>query len=318
MSEKVSKALRLIDLLADLPAPLLAQLAKFSMLRQIRAGETIFCQGEPAPYCFGILSGQIKIQRVPREKEFPPKILSVLGPGSLFGEQALFKESPRTAMAVASQNGELVAIQGKQFRDWIEQDLTAGVPLLMGMLQNTIARLRQTSHELSVVYGVDRFLASDKPIKDRLHETADFLRASLEDVDELIIYQRNPYWEEFEPLVHVGAAAPGAEGSGPAALPITHPLVKQVAAMMRPVVVSDTKDALTALVPLIDSHDSQHPLLGFLWAQSKANSRAFSPNILLLLESVSVQLMEALLRHHRQEDQEAQSRLHQSRQSFSL
>src|SRR5438046_1936526 len=99
MTEKIAKALRLVDLLADLPAPFLDTLARFSMLRQIRAGETIFCQGEPSPYCFGILSGQITIQRVPKEKSFPPKILSVLGAGSLFGEQALFKESPRTAMA---------------------------------------------------------------------------------------------------------------------------------------------------------------------------------------------------------------------------
>src|SRR5438046_519391 len=124
MTEKISKALLLIDLLADLPPEFADQLAKFSMLRKIHAGETIFCQGEPAPYCFGIVSGRVTIQRGPREKGFPPKILSVLGPGSLFGEQALFKDSPRTAMAVASQDGELVAIQGKQFRDWLGKDKT--------------------------------------------------------------------------------------------------------------------------------------------------------------------------------------------------
>src|SRR5258706_6080041 len=115
--EKTIQSLRLVDLLADLPETFLAQLARFTMLRKIRAGETIFCQGEPAPYCFGILSGQITIQRVSRDTSFAPKVLSILGPGSMFGEQALFKESPRTAMAVCSQDGELVAIQGKQFRD---------------------------------------------------------------------------------------------------------------------------------------------------------------------------------------------------------
>src|SRR5437868_14281858 len=125
MSERIAKALRLVDLLADIPTPFLETLARFSLLRQIRSGETIFCQGEPSPYCFGIVSGQVTIQRVPKDKNFPPKVLSVLGPGALFGEQALFKESPRTAMAVASQNGELVAIQGKQFREWIEKDPAA-------------------------------------------------------------------------------------------------------------------------------------------------------------------------------------------------
>src|SRR3954470_20211945 len=102
MTERITKAPRSIELRADRPDPLIAELIAFSMLRQIRAGETIFCQGEPSPYCFGILSGQITIQRVPKDKNFPPKVLSVLGPGSLFGEQSLFKESPRTAMAIAS------------------------------------------------------------------------------------------------------------------------------------------------------------------------------------------------------------------------
>src|SRR3954470_22516220 len=122
MTEKILRSLKLIDLLADLPDPFLQTLARFSMIRQVRAGETIFCQGEPSPYCFGILSGQVTIQRVPKDPTFAPKILSILGPGCMFGERSLFKDAPRTAMAIASLNGELIALQGKQFRDWIEKE----------------------------------------------------------------------------------------------------------------------------------------------------------------------------------------------------
>ena len=71
MSEKIVQSLRLVDLLEDLPDTCLEQLARFSLLRKIRAGETIFCQGEPSPYCFGIVSGQITIQRVARDRNFP-------------------------------------------------------------------------------------------------------------------------------------------------------------------------------------------------------------------------------------------------------
>jgi CRP-like cAMP-binding protein len=316
MTEKILRSLKLIDLLADLPDPFLQTLARFSMLRQVRAGETIFCQGEPSPYCFGILSGQITIQRVPKERTFAPKILSILGPGCLFGERSLFKDSPRTAMAIASQNGELIAIQGKQFRDWIEKEPGSGVQLMMGLLQNTMVRLRQTSHELSLVYGTGRYLASDKPLKDRFRETADFLRASIQGVDEITIYQRNPYWDEYEPLVSVGTHQPAT-----APLPMENPLVKQVAALLRPVVPSqdktDNKDQATALIPLIDHNNHERPLLGFFYVISRSNPLAFSPNILLLLDTVSVQFTEALLHDLRQQDQAAQSRLQQSRQSYS-
>src|SRR3954470_9517263 len=122
MKDTLTPSLRLVDLLAELPPPFLRKLAQFSTLRKIRAGETIFCQGEPSPYCFGILSGQVTIQRVSKDKEFAPKVLSILGPGALFGEQALFKDAPRSATAMAAQDGELVAIQGKHFREWMEQN----------------------------------------------------------------------------------------------------------------------------------------------------------------------------------------------------
>jgi CRP/FNR family cyclic AMP-dependent transcriptional regulator len=311
-NEKIAKALRLIDLLADLPDPFIETLTRFSMIRQIRAGETIFCQGEPSPYCFGIVSGQVTIQRVPKDKNFAPKILSLLGPGSMFGEQSLFKDSPRTAMALASQNGELVAIQGKQFRDWIEKDPKDGVPLLMGVLQSTISRLRQTSHELSLVYGAGRLLAAEKPVEDRCKDTADFLRASLEGIDEITIFKKNPFWEEYTPVVTVphGSTAP---------LPNDNPLVQQLSAVLRPIVPEVEKadgSSVTALVPFLNPGDPKNPLLGFIQATSRSNPRAFSPGILLLLETVSVQFTEALLRQQQQEDLEAKARLQQSRQTY--
>src|SRR5439155_9757644 len=98
MAKSIAEALKSISMLADLPEPFLKQLAEYTVLRKVRAGETIFCQGEPSPYCFGIVSGEIKIHRVSRNHRFPSKTLSLLGPGEIFGESALFADSPRSAM----------------------------------------------------------------------------------------------------------------------------------------------------------------------------------------------------------------------------
>lgn len=311
MTEKIVRSLRLIDLLADVPDTLLAHLAQYCMIRQVRAGETIFCQGEPSPYCFGILSGQVTIQRVPRDRNFPPKILSTLSPGALFGEQALFEESARTATAMASQSGELIALQGKKFRDWIEQDWKQGLPFMMGVLQSTLGRLRQTSHELSLVYGVGRFLAADKPLKECFRETCEFLRASLEHVDEIALYQRNLYWEEFEPLVstpengHLGTLTPD------------HSLVRQLSAVLKPIVPETQERKSVALIPLLDPQDNRNTLQGFLWAASQSSVNAFVPSTLALLDAVSIQVTESLLRHRLQEEQVAKARLIQGRQTYN-
>ncbi len=311
MTDKIIQSLRLIDLLADVPEPLLARLAHYCMIRQVRAGETIFCQTEPSPYCFGIVSGQVTIQRVPRERHFPPKVLSTLSPGMLFGEQALFEDSPRTASAIASQQGELIAIQGKKFRDWIEKDWTQGLPFVMGILQNTMSRLRQTSHELSLVYGVGRFLAAGKPLKECFLQTCDFLRASLEHVDEVAIYQRNLYWDEFEPLV--STPEEGHLGT----LSADHPLIRQVSSLLRPIVPEVKERKAAALIPLLDQKDDRSPLQGFIWAASHSHINAFQPSTLVLLDAVSIQITESLLRHSFQEEQAAKARLIQGRQTYN-
>ncbi|OGR93542.1 MAG: hypothetical protein A2992_05360 [Elusimicrobia bacterium RIFCSPLOWO2_01_FULL_59_12] len=149
-------------------------------------------------------------------------------------------------------------------------------------------------------------------MKERCRETADFLRASLEDVDEITLYQRSSYWDEFEPVVSIPA------DSNPGTLPAEHPLVKQVSAVLKPIVPEKQGGGSTSLIPLMDPNNTQTPLLGFLWVTSKLNPKAFSPHILLLLDTVAVQFAETLLRHRLQEDQEAQARLKQGRQSYTV
>src|SRR5260370_6810107 len=118
MPGDLRQALKSLQGFSALSDSVLDQLTNFASWRTIRAGETIFCQGEPSPYCFGILSGEVAIQRVSKDRRLSPKVLSILGPGSLFGESSFFEESPRAAMASANRNGKLLAITGTKLRDW--------------------------------------------------------------------------------------------------------------------------------------------------------------------------------------------------------
>src|ERR1700685_1435035 len=138
MTSDIFQALASIDLLRNLPETAIHQLAPFAKIRSVRAGETIFCQGEPSPFCFGVLSGEVLIQRVSKDRRFAPKVLSVLGAGSLLGESSFCEESPRAAMASASRDGELVAIVGAKFRDWLKREPGVGQNVLMGMLSNSL------------------------------------------------------------------------------------------------------------------------------------------------------------------------------------
>jgi CRP/FNR family cyclic AMP-dependent transcriptional regulator len=140
MSEKIRKALKSIELFREMPDPVIARLAEFSQMRIIHTGETLFCQGEPSPYCFGVVLGEVTLQQVSPEVGISPKILAVVKPGSLFGEAALFDASHRAAMATASQDGEVVAISGTKLRDWIQTNASPDRDLLVDLLKNALSR----------------------------------------------------------------------------------------------------------------------------------------------------------------------------------
>lgn len=324
MSSELGRALKTLQGFSALSESALELLATFASLRTIRTGETIFCQGEPSPYCFGILSGEVMIQRVSKDRRFPPKVLGVVGPHGLFGESSIFEDSPRAAMASASQDGQLVAIRGTELREWIRRNPEAAQPLLLALLQASQGRLHRTSHELAVIHGVGRLLGSEKPFPEQLGATLDFLKGSLDGLDDLIFYQRNAYWDEFSPVFSSPALTD---------LPVI-PLRNEIAQKVNDAAGVQSFDPKTlrnefatlklpwetrvamAVVPLFDRDKAQDSLEGLLFLASGRQAQAFSTDKQLLLTSVAQPLAEALTRRGRHEDSMAKERLQQSKQSF--
>jgi len=324
MSSELNQALKSLQGFSALEDAALEQLIFFVSIRIIRAGETIFCQGEPSPYCFGVLSGEVVIQRVSKDARFPAKVLGVVGPGGLFGESAIFEDSPRAAMGSGSKDGKLIAIRGPQLREWIQKNPQAGQPLLLALLKTCLDRLHRTSHELSAIYGLGRLLGSDKPFMEQLATALKFLKGSLEGLDDLVFYQRSAYWEELSPLMSLPAleelppillqnelvqkvnAAAVAQSFDPKALTLLLSVFK----------LPWEKRAAVAIIPLFDWDKAQDPLQGMLFLASVNHASAFSAEKQLLLAAMSHPLAEALSRHSRQEDASAQNRLQQSKKSY--
>jgi CRP-like cAMP-binding protein len=324
MPNELKQGLKSIQGFSALSEAVLEQLVPFASERVVRAGETIFCQGEPSPYCFGVLSGEVVIQHVSKDARFTPKVLGVVGPGGLFGESAILEDNPRAAMASASKDGKLLAIRGSQLRQWIQKNPETGQLLLLALLQSALGRLHRTSQELAVIYGVGRLLGSDKPFPDQLSATLDFLKGSLEGVDDLVFYQRNAYWEEFSPFLSLPAL------TDLPAIPLQNEMIQKVSAAgitqsFDPKTLQTQLAALKlpwetrlamAVIPLFDWDKARDPLQGLLFLASGRQANAFAAEKQLLLTSVAHPLAEALSRHSRQEDALAQARLQQSKKSF--
>jgi len=74
----------------------------------LKAGETIFKEGDPAAELYVIRKGRVEIQQGNR-------LLDTLEANDIFGEMALIDPAPRSATAIATTDVALVPISKKQF-----------------------------------------------------------------------------------------------------------------------------------------------------------------------------------------------------------
>jgi CRP/FNR family cyclic AMP-dependent transcriptional regulator len=77
-------------------------------VREFKAGEIIFKEGDLASELFVIQSGQVDIQ-------LGNRLLGTLSDHDIFGEMALIDTSPRSATAMAKTDVKLVPIGEKHF-----------------------------------------------------------------------------------------------------------------------------------------------------------------------------------------------------------
>jgi CRP-like cAMP-binding protein len=106
-------------------------------------GEILFHEGEPGDRLYVIARGKIKLgRRAPDGRE---NLLSVLGPGEMFGELSLFDPGPRTATASAVSDALLYELHNKQLVAWLTEHPGVSSHLLGALAQ----RLRRTNDSLA-------------------------------------------------------------------------------------------------------------------------------------------------------------------------
>ena len=100
-------------------------------------GERLFSEGDAGDKLYIILTGKIKLTRAaPDGRE---NLLSVHGPGEMFGELSLFDPIPRTSSATAVTSARLAGIAHDDLRTW----LSTRPEVAMHLLQALAQRLRR-------------------------------------------------------------------------------------------------------------------------------------------------------------------------------
>src|SRR2546430_6880463 len=137
------------DLFGILPPELLEQLQGRTALARYRRGDTVFEKGEPRMHLYVVFSGRVAI--VARASDDRESVLTVLGPGALFGEMSLFDAGVRSAKARALTTVHLVSVEFDDVRDV----LVRRPEVLWAVVRILTRRLRATDEALADAMFLD-------------------------------------------------------------------------------------------------------------------------------------------------------------------
>jgi len=120
-----------------------ASLRASMTLVKVSKGNTLFKEGDAGDRLFVVVEGKLKLGTSSIDGR--ENLLSILGPGDMFGELSLFDPGPRTATAAAVTDARVLALAHDQVIGLVTQHPQVSLELLARLAQ----RLRRTNEVLA-------------------------------------------------------------------------------------------------------------------------------------------------------------------------
>lgn len=110
---------------------------------RVMKGDTLFKEGDDGDRLYVVVDGKLKLGTSSGDGR--ENLLSILGPGEMFGELSLFDPGPRTATATAVTDTKLLALANDQVIGLVTRHPQVSLQLLGRLAQ----RLRRTNEVLA-------------------------------------------------------------------------------------------------------------------------------------------------------------------------
>ena len=116
---------------------------------KVSKGHTLFKEGDEGDRLYVVLEGKLKLGTTSIDGR--ENLLSILGPGEMFGELSLFDPEPRTTTATAVTDAKLLALAHDQVIGLVARHPQASLELLRRLAQ----RLRKSNEILADLVFAD-------------------------------------------------------------------------------------------------------------------------------------------------------------------
>ena len=120
-----------------------ATLRESMRAEKVSKGNTLFKEGDAGDRLFVVVEGKLKLGTTSTDGR--ENLLTILGPGDMFGELSLFDPGPRTATATAVTDARLLSLSNDKVIGWVTQHPNVSLQLLGRLSQ----RLRRSNEVLA-------------------------------------------------------------------------------------------------------------------------------------------------------------------------
>jgi len=134
---------------SGLPDSCLEPVAKVANMRRVPRGSIVVRAGDKTDFVYLVLSGSLKV--LVSDEEGREVILSMLGPGELFGEMGVLDDNPRSATVVTVVPSDLIVIAKSDFKRVLQENFEVS----MFIMRNLVARLRTADRKIESLALMD-------------------------------------------------------------------------------------------------------------------------------------------------------------------
>ncbi len=142
-------ALRSFPVFRGLPDEKLEAVGRCAMMRSVPRGAAVVHAGDRTDFVYFMLTGNAKV--LVSDEEGREVILTILGPGEMFGEMGVLDENPRSATVVAVTPANLVAISKTDFRRLLAENFD----LSLQIMRSLVTRLREADRKIESLALMD-------------------------------------------------------------------------------------------------------------------------------------------------------------------
>ncbi len=142
-------ALRTLPMFETLNDQRLEEIASIASHRSVPRNTAILQAGDRTDNIYLVLAGSLKVQI--SDQDGREVILSLLGPGEMFGEMGAIDEHPRSATVISTEPCKLVVIAKDDFKRCLAENSEVSLYII----ENLVKRLRKADRKIESLALID-------------------------------------------------------------------------------------------------------------------------------------------------------------------